>query len=70
MTFDDNECYCLLLAADLFCDEYAPATAGESAVLDKATRVRDRLRGWHNDLRKQSGVPLCCPGNSSSGKEP
>jgi hypothetical protein len=61
MTFDKDECYDLLLAMDLFCEEYCPATAGESQHLDHAIKTRDRLRAWHNEARAELGNPPCYP---------
>jgi hypothetical protein len=61
MNFSDDECYCLLLACDLFCEEYSPATHGELNHLEKAKAVRDRLRTWHNEQRSKFGHSPCYP---------
>ncbi len=56
MTFDDGECYCLMLAVELFCDEYRPATAGEDAHLRNTEAVQQRLHDWYDDRRIAAGV--------------
>lgn len=57
LSFDDDECYCLLLALNSFCEEYVMtvATAGEANHLKKTEAVRDRMREWYDARRIENG---------------
>lgn len=55
MTFDDDECYRLLLATSYYIEDYEPATYGEADNLEKMRAVSARLREWYNVQRRAHG---------------
>ena len=57
LTFDDDECYRLMLAATAYVDEYAPATAGEQGNLERMEAVLRRLYLHYNAQRVAIGNP-------------
>ena len=63
LTFDDDECYRLLLAIERYTDVVTgqPAAAAGAYHLGKCIDVYVKLKSWHNAHRAEDGHPPCYP---------
>lgn len=55
LTFDDDECYCLLLAMNCYLEDYVPATSGELNHMRSCEGVELRLMEWYDAKRRKHG---------------
>jgi hypothetical protein len=55
LTFDDDECYCLLLAMNAYLEDYTPATHGELAHMENCQAVEYRLMELYDAGRREHG---------------